>query len=211
MRMRTLLLGDWDGPVRDPIDVVRAVLLAAAVAAALRGDTKGAVNLAIAAVIALAIRPLLLPRAVDLAVVLALALQGFGEALGLYDDVAWFDRVVHVLIPMVAGPTLAIALARLDVIPDPQDATTARHHAGLWIVAAALGLSVGAVWEIFEYASDGLVGSDLSQGNVDTVGDLLADTVGAILGGGLLTLWTVRSWGSVRRIPGENEREAVDG
>lgn len=210
MKARTLLLGDWPGPVRDPIDVLRGVLVVAAVVEAAGGDAKGAGYLGVGALVALAIRPLLLPRPADLAVVLAVALQGFGEALRLYDDVAWFDRSVHVLIPLVVGPVLAIALARLDVVPDPADHTTTRHHAGLWILATALGLSVGALWEVFEYAADGLLGSDLSQGNVDTIGDLLADAVGAILGGGLLTLWTVKSWGSVRRIPGVNTTEAVE-
>jgi hypothetical protein len=65
------------------------------------------------------------------------------------------------------------------------------------------------MWEIFEWFSDYTFGSNLSEGNDDTVGDLMADALGAFTGGGLLVLWTLRSRGSVRRIPGENRFEDV--
>lgn len=55
-----------------------------------------------------------------------------------------------------------------------------------------------------------MLGTALSQGNTDTVGDLVADASGAALGAALLVAWAVWGWGSVRRIPGTNEREDVD-
>ncbi len=64
--------------------------------------------------------------------------------------------------------------------------------------------------ELCEWTSDHALGSALQLSNDDTVGDLLADSLGAATGAGLLVLWTVRGWGSVRRIPGENRYEAVD-
>lgn len=70
-------------------------------------------------------------------------------------------------------------------------------------------MAVGALWEVFEYASDAAFGSDLSMGNADTVGDLLADAAGALAGGALMVLWAERGWGSVRRIPGENRFEDI--
>jgi len=45
--------------------------------------------------------------------------------------------------------------------------------------------------------------------NDDTVTDLVADGSGALVGGGLLVLWNVKGWGSVRRIPGVNTHEDV--
>jgi hypothetical protein len=53
-------------------------------------------------------------------------------------------------------------------------------------VAAALGIAIGGVWELFEWASDEMFGSNLSMGNDDTVGDFASDTLGALAGGGLL-------------------------
>jgi hypothetical protein len=53
-------------------------------------------------------------------------------------------------------------------------------------------------------------GSNLSEGNTDTVTDLIADGCGALLGAALLVAWARFGWGSVRRIPGENRFEDVD-
>jgi hypothetical protein len=207
---RTALMGDWRGPVRDPIDLLRAGLLIAAVVALISGNLTGAGYLGIGGVVAWAVRPVLLPRVLDLAFVLALCVQGAGEGLGLYDTYAWFDRVVHVLVPMLGAPVAYVALARGEVVPDPRDDTGLHRRRGIFILTVALGVAIGAVWEIAEWASDGVLGSNLSEGNDDTVGDLIADTVGSCIGAGLLVLWTVKGWGSVRRIPGTNEREATD-
>jgi hypothetical protein len=207
---RRLLLGDWNRWIRDPIDLLRALLVVGALGFAIAGDGRGALVLGLAGATAWAVRPVLLPRAYDLCVVVALSLQAWGEALGLYDSVHWFDSVVHFTVPLLGAPVLYIVLARLDVVPDPRDETHARHFAGMAIVTFALGGCVGALWEIVEFASDGLFGSELQEGNADTVRDLMADLAGALCGAVLLVAWARFSWGSVRRIPGENRFEAVD-
>ena len=150
---------------------------------------------------------MLLPRAYDLAFVLALTLQAWGEALGLYDSITWFDNVVHFTLPFFAAPTLYIVLARIDLVPDPKDGTHLRHYVGMWVVAFAFGVAVGGLWEIFEYASDSWLGSSLQIDNTDTIGDLIADSLGAAAGAALLVCWARWGWGSVRRIPGENRYE----
>jgi hypothetical protein len=192
MTTRTLLLGDWHPWLRDPIDVLRALLVAGAGA------------------LAWAVRPILLPRVYDLALVLALSLQAWGEALGLYDSISWFDNVVHFTLPFFAAPTLYIVLARLDLVPDPKDETDTRHYVGMAIVAFALGVALGGLWEIYEYASDAWFGTDLQIDNHDTIGDLIADSLGALTGAALLVCWARWGWGSVRRIPGENRYEGTE-
>jgi uncharacterized membrane protein YjdF len=208
---RTLLLGDWNRVVRDPLDLVRLAFLGGAVGFALAGDKKGAFNLALGFAVLLAARLANLPRVYDLAVVVALTLTQVGEALGLYDSISWYDRVVHFLVPMLSSQVLYLCLARLEVLPDPRQETLRHHHAGMFVVTFALGLAVGALWEVFEWSSDGMFGSNLSEGNTDTVGDLIADASGALAGGALMVLWAVRGWGSVRRIPGDNRHEATRG
>jgi hypothetical protein len=96
------------------------------------------------------------------------------------------------------------------VVPDPATDTRTAHYVGIFVVTFALGLAVGAVWEILEFAADEVVGSQLSLGNRDTVGELVADGVGALVGGALLVIWAVYGWGSVWRIPGENRFEECD-
>ena len=209
-RVQHLLLGDWHPVVRDPLDLVRAGLVVAAVVLlARRGIDGGTVTMALAAAAAVAVRPLLLPRLYDLLLLVALVLQGVGEASGAYDSLQWFDRVVHFVVPLLASGVLYVALARLDVLPDPRDDTGVRHLVGIGLVTFALGAAFGAVWELYEWFSDGVLGSQLQESNDDTVGDLAMDCLGALGAAGLLVLWTLRGWGSVRRVPGTH-REAHD-
>ena len=210
MTTRTLVLGDWNPWVRDPIDVVRLLLVLAAAAFLVAGDGNGAALLGGAAALAWVVRPLQLPRAYDACFVTALALQAGGEALGAYDAIPWFDNVAHFSLPFFLAPTLYIALARADVVPDPKDETSTRHYVGIFVVAFALGVALGGVWEIWEWVSDHTLGSSLQLGLDDTVGDLVADTAGSLAGALLLVCWARYGWGSVRRIPGENRYEDTE-
>ena len=210
MNRRRLLLGDWNPWIRDPIDVLRALLLVGAAGFAIAGDSAAALLLGAAGAAAWLARPVWLPRAYDLAFVLALTVQAWGEALGLYDSIPWFDNVVHFTLPFFAGPTLYIVLARVDVVPDPKDETHLQHYVGIGIVAFALGVALGGLWEVFEYFSDNTLGSELQIDNADTIGDLIADSLGAAAGAALLVCWARWGWGSVRRIPGNNRVEDTE-
>ncbi len=209
MTARTLLLGDWSRWVRDPIDVLRATFPAGIAGYLLAGNVHGAANVAAAGVAVLVARAVNLPRLYDLCFVLAMALTGWGEALRLYDALPWYDNLVHFLVPMLGAPVVYVAMARLDVLPDPKDETHGRHYVGIFVVTLSFGLAIGAVWEIVEWSSDRVLGSHLSLGNADTIGDLVADGLGALVGALLLVAWSAYGWGSVRRIPGENRYEDV--
>ncbi|MGY1602072.1 hypothetical protein [Geodermatophilus sp. SYSU D00815] len=206
---RTLVLGDWTPVVRDGIDVLRLVILAGAVAYAVAGRTADAALLAGLGAVTLLARFVNLPRVYDLSLTAAMALQGFGETFGLYDRFVRFDDLVHVTLPLLTAPVVYIALARLDVVPDPRDETHLRHYAGIAVVTAALGIAIGALWEIWEWRSDAWFGTDLSEDNDDTNGDLVRDTLGSLAGAALLVVWARFGWGSVRRIPGVNTHEDV--
>jgi hypothetical protein len=207
---RKLLLGDWTPLVRDGIDMLRLALVIATVATLFAGDVDGALAFGFAAAFALLARVVNLPRPYDVGFVVVLTLHAAGEAFGWYDSLAWFDRVVHVVLPCLVAPVLYIGLARLDVLPDPRDDTHARHFVGMAIVTFCLGMAVGGLWEIVEFSSDGMLDTALSEGNSDTVGDLVADAVGSILGALLLVAWAIWGWGSVRRVTGVNTYEDSD-
>ncbi|HVL31758.1 MAG TPA: hypothetical protein VM299_05940 [Solirubrobacteraceae bacterium] len=204
---RKLIMGDWSRIVRDPLDVLRLAFAGGAAAFAVAGDVAGAFNLLLGFAVLVAARLANLPRLYDLAVIVALVFTQWGEALNVYDALDWYDRVVHVVVPMLSAQVVYLCLARIEVMPDPRGPTLPRHEAGMFVAVFALGLAVGALWEIFEYTSDAVFGSQLSEGNADTVGDLVADAAGSLAGGALMVLWAERGWGSVRRIPGENRRE----
>lgn len=205
MDTRTLLYGEWHPLVRDPLDIARLAFVAGFFALLFLGES-GAVNVGVAAAAVVAVRFLRLPRLFDLAFIVVMALTGWGEALRFYDRFEYYDVFVHVLVPLLGAPVAYIALARLDVLPDPSDARGSRRHlAGIFVVTLALGMAVGAAWEVLEWTSDEVLGSELTGGEEDTIGDLVADTVGAIGGGILLVVWTTSGWGTVRRLPGGAE------
>ena len=206
---RTLLLGDWTPWIRDGIDVLRLAVFAGAAVYAVLGQWGSAALLVALGSVTLVARLVNLPRLYDLALTLGMALQGFGETLGLYDQFVRFDDLVHFTLPMLTAPVVYIALARLDVVPDPRDETHLQHYVGIGVVTAALGIAIGALWELFEWRSDAWFGTALSEDNDDTNGDLLRDTLGSLVGAGLLVVWARFGWGSVRRIPGVNTHEDV--
>ena len=195
--------------VRDGIDVLRLVILGGAVAYAVAGRTGAAAVLLVMGAVTVVARLVNLPRVYDLAVTAGMALQGFGETLGLYDRFVRFDDLVHFTLPMLTAPVVYIALARLDVVPDPRDETHLRHYVGIAVVTAAVGVTIGALWEVYEWRSDAWFGTRLSEGNDDTNGDLVRDTLGSLAGAALLVVWARFGWGSVRRIPGVNTHEEV--
>ncbi len=206
---RKVVLGDWNRFVRDPLDLIRIAFVVLLVVFAVQGDVKGTFNLAIACLLGFLGRAVQLPRLYDLALLLAMVFTMVGEAFGLYDSITWYDRLVHTVVPLLTAQVMYIGLARLEVLPDLRDETGNRRLWGIFIVTAALGIAIGAVWEVFEFTSDGAFGSNLSEGNTDTVGDLIADSAGSLAGAGLLVLYAKRGWGSVKRIPGENRFEEV--
>lgn len=198
--MRKLLLGDWHPLCRDPIDVARyAFAVAAVVYAALGGA--GPVGVLVAAAAVVGVRFVQLPRPYDAAFILAMTLTGWGEALRVYDAFPWYDVVVHALVPLFGSQIAYVVLARADLLPDPADDSDMRHYVGVFGVTLALGLALGAVWEMLEFASDHTVGSSLQLGLDDTMADLAADLLGSAVGAGLLVVWTVYGWGTVRRAP----------
>jgi hypothetical protein len=205
---RTLLLGDWSRTIRDPIDLLRiAYAVGIPIVYVVRHDFP--LNLTVSALAVIAVRFLLLPRPYDLAFCLGLGLTGWGDALGLYERIGFYDLVVHTLASFFFAPVLYILLARAEVLADLRQITTAHHFVGVFVVTLALGLAVGAVWEMAEYSSDHFFGTELAKSERDTATDLMVDGAGATAGGALLVAWAIYGWGSVRRIPGESRAEEV--
>ena len=203
-----LWLGDWGPIVRDPIDLLRAAYVVAAIVYA-SATGEGVVNLAASSVAVVAARFVNLPRVYDLAFIGAMTLTGWGEALGFYDRFTHYDTVVHFLVPATIAPIVYILLARAEVVPRLHDTSERRHHLGVFVVTLSFGLAIGALWEIFEWTSDHVVGSHLVLGEQDTVGDLVADGCGAAFGAALLLVWSIFGWGSERRAPGVEARKTA--
>ena len=193
-------LGDWHPIVRDPIDLLRLTFPLGAIAFVIAGDANSALHCTGCAVVAYLVRLVDPPRRFDLGFLLALTLEAWGNPLGLFANVSWFDDFAHMVITSQAAPLLYLALVRLEVVPDPGADLHVRHQiAGIIAITVALGFAIGATFEMYEYVVNQFITHALGTGYRDTVGDLAFDGLGALFGGALLALWTLRRWPTRRK------------
>jgi len=135
------------------------------------------------------------PRGLDLAVTTPLLIDAMGNALGLYQD-AHLDDVVHFLnagiVSGVAGALFAGQVER-------------PWHAA--VAGAGAAIAGETAWEITEYVAmkAGAGGMDLTYD--DTMVDLAASALGAVVGGVVTWLRMPRAKGERRR----GWRHAVSG
>ena len=134
------------------------------------------------------------PRELDLAVTLPLLADAGGTAVGIYQR-AHVDDAIH-----FANGALLTSVVGALVSPRTK---TSWEAAG---IAAAVGTSAAAGWEIAEWVGLklGAKGMDLSYD--DTMADLIETTAGAVLGG-LVTL--MRHPARLRQVPGRGADELV--
>jgi hypothetical protein len=135
----------------------------------------------------------------DLALAGALAVHVLGEALGLFARWSWEDDVAHVLLPLLTVPVVRAGLVRLGALPAELEDRPAGARVAILAVLAASVIGLGALWELVEWASDGLLGTDLSLGYRDTLTDLLADAAGALVGAAGVGASAARLGSALRR------------
>ena len=113
----------------------------------------------------------------------AAALAVGGSLLNLYGRIAFYDEVTHAY--NFFALTLLVAVYAYGVV-----LTGAREHAVLVVlVIAAIGLALGAVWEIAEWSYDHFIAKpEVILPKTDTIVDMILDTAGALVAG------TVRVW-----------------
>lgn len=126
-----------------------------------------------------------------------------GETLNFYDNVPYFDKFVHFMLPFFLGFIATMFAYTMRV--------TGALKASLvptMFVVFMVTLGIGAVWEIIEYLADVFLGTYLQGSHtasplVDTMNDLIVDTLGGVFGA-LLTLVFIRRNGKDResRLPG---------
>ena len=110
---------------------------------------------------------------------IAVAANIAGYVFNLYDRFRWFDEAIHGYTTMAITLVLALLLAGGVLVG-------ARDHRLLFVlVAASLGLAIGALWEVAEWAYDQVVAGNVIKGKRDTIIDLILDSFGAIVAGAL--------------------------
>lgn len=120
-----------------------------------------------------------LPRSVLTAIVVFIFATLFlGEVGDFYERFWWWDVVLHFMSALSFG---AIGFLLIFMLFEGD-----RYAAPPWalaVLAFCVGLSIGALWEVFEFSMDQLFGMNMQKsGLVDTMKDLIVDSAGAAIG-----------------------------
>ncbi len=163
---------------------LQATLLAGAILSGFQGRWSAvAVTVAI---IVVTLLPLVLGRRFDvrippefefLAVVFVYASLFLGEVHGYYVRYWWWDAVLHTGSGFLLG---VLGFLLVYVLNERQDVDLHMRPRFVALFAFMFAVGMGALWEIFEFAMDQLFGMNMQKsGLVDTMWDLIVDTIGA--------------------------------
>lgn len=199
-RRQRLILGDWNPIIRDPIDVLRALLLVGSVFLLFLDKNLEAAPL-VTVLIVLAPRMMDLPRPFDLFVVVGMSIQAWGNLFDFFNRYGWYDDVVHFVLPMLTCSATYVALAKYGVVAHPGANHLPRAETGVFLVTFLIGLGYAALYEIYEAGADALLGSNLQESLADTNTDLLFGALGSAVGALFLVAWTRRGWTEMSRLP----------
>jgi hypothetical protein len=119
------------------------------------------------------------PALVNLLVVMAGLANAAGLAWDLYPKLWWFDEAVH-LYTLFALTLLLGTLSRRSLLAD------ANEHRLLAVLAiASFGITIGVIWEVWEWGYDQFTSGNSIEGKTDTMIDLIMDSIGAVIAGWL--------------------------
>jgi diacylglycerol kinase family enzyme len=195
------LVGDWTRAIRDPLDLLRLAPAIGALVTLIVGDHTHTGELIGCSLIVLAPRVLDVQRPFDLFFQIGINLAIWGNVFGLFDLIYGYDKVVHFMLPCGSAMLLYVALARLRIVPDLAEDAGLHDRAAMVLVTLAFGLTVGGLFEMWEWFSNTALGTHMFVSYGDSIGDLIDDALGALIGGVFLLWWTGRGWGTWR-IPG---------
>ncbi|UKJ64831.1 hypothetical protein H1Q78_05450 [Cellulosimicrobium cellulans] len=174
-----------------PGDVVRAAAAASLVVAV------GLDGVAVALFL-LVLGGTMVPRALGVTAPLDVAFGGtllasaWAAQLEWYRAVPWLDLPVHAACTGLVAAVAYVALLRTGLLADPGTLRPGRARAGTLVVVSGLGAVLAVLWELGEWAGHTYLDDRIGVGYGDTVTDLAAGLLGAVVAGLLLP-------GSLRR------------
>lgn len=115
-----------------------------------------------------------------------------------YPAVPFLDEAVHVVAPGSLAAVAYFLLARVRLLPDVRE-PGGSYRAGaplLWV--GMIGTTTAVLWEYYEWVVEHVSPQGMIVGYTDTVSDLLAGMIGAVVAGFLVLWWA----GHAERGPG---------
>jgi hypothetical protein len=174
--------------------VLRALLVIILAVQLVRGNMGGAVVAVEGCVVSLL--PLLVSRwsgwhvpwLLEVTFVLAIVLQFGSEALKLFELFTYWDKLVHpgeIFLASGVATFLFLGYRHFHRLKIPDGLAAAG--------AMAFGMTLGATWELVEFAMDWFGNANLQKSNADSMTDILVNDIGAIFGT-LLAFWLYFHW-----------------
>jgi uncharacterized membrane protein YjdF len=146
------------------------------------------------AIIGVTLLPLVVSRALHvyvppqfqmLAIAFVFATLFLGEVRGYYTRYWWWDIVLHTSSGVLLG---IIGFLLVHVLNEIEDIGLDLKPGFVALFAFVFALAIGALWEVFEFAMDTLVGTTMQKpmlgddsGLTDTMWDLIVDGAGALV------------------------------
>ncbi|ANJ27119.1 hypothetical protein [Agromyces aureus] len=174
------------GVVAIAADGVRLLAIASVLVAGIGWGAVQASIFMLALLGALAPRALGIRPSVDLGIVLIALLAAWSNIFDLYTEVFGWDKLVHVAL------TAAVTVIVMAAAQQTGSLRPTFHGPTVIALATAIGLALGSIWEMLEWAGYTFTDAVVFVGYDDTIGDLMADGVGGLIAGLLLPTATAR-------------------
>jgi hypothetical protein len=131
-------------------------------------------------------RALQAPAALDASYCVAILFAAWAAELDWYLAVGWLDVVVHAAATGLVAAMAHLALVRIGAVAPVDDVRLRRPRLGSAVVTTTLGVTLAVVWEFGEWFGHTRLDDRIQVGYTDTMGDLVAGTVGALVAAVLL-------------------------
>ncbi|MFD3155488.1 hypothetical protein ACFIJ5_01195 [Haloimpatiens sp. FM7330] len=107
------------------------------------------------------------------------ASQYLGEMKNYYLKFWWWDLMLHTLSGLILG---FLGFLLVYILNKEEKVNVYLSPFFMALFAFTFAVSVGALWEIFEFSMDNIFGLNMQKsGLVDTMWDLIVDSIGAIV------------------------------
>ncbi len=166
--------------------VLKIMLIIGAVLEALQGNWLN--TIITIGIVILAFTPLLMgyqfnvriPSEFELLAVLFIyASLVLGDIYGFYTKYWWWDIFLHTLSGIILG---IIGFIIVYIMNRESKVSVQMKSIYIAIFSFTFAVSIGAIWEIFEFSMDLFFGLQMQKsGLVDTMGDLIVDVLGALV------------------------------
>ena len=127
-----------------------------------------------------------LPARLEITITLFIfAAQVLGEMNGFYDKIPWWDTMLHTTSGVILG---LVGFLFVYLLNEKGDKNVNLSPIFVVIFAFCFAITMGVFWEFFEFGADRIFGLNMQKfrmpgqdGLVDTMEDLIVDTIGAII------------------------------